>query len=67
VANESLFSRALVDLLSRNRKSYLRDEDIAHEVTTKVRETLKNQQPQFGPIADSHEFGKFEFIRKEIS
>jgi hypothetical protein len=56
----------LIDLLTRNRKSYLRDEDIAYEVTRKVREVLKNQQPQFGPIADTHEFGKFVFIRNKI-
>jgi len=64
VANESLFSKALVDVLTRNRKLYLRDEDIAYEVTKRVREVLRQQQPQSGPIAETHDYGKFLFIKK---
>jgi hypothetical protein len=64
VANESLFSKALVDVLTRNRKLYLRDEDIAYEVTKRVREVLRQQQPQSGPIVETHDYGKFLFIKK---
>jgi hypothetical protein len=67
VANESLFTKALIDLLIRNREPYLRDEDIAHELSKKVRGVIKQQQPQFGPIADTHDFGKFVFIRNSFN
>lgn len=64
VANESRFSDALVDVLARNRNLFLRAEDIAYEIAKSVREVLK-QQPLFGPITETHKFGKFVFIRED--
>lgn len=64
VANRSLFSRALHDLLSRNQQGFLRSADVAFRISKSVREVLNNQQPQYGPVARTHEFGQFVFIRK---
>lgn len=64
VLNQSLFSKILVDILSRNTEAYLRDEDIAYQVTKRVREVSKHQQPQFDRFAETDEFGKFIFIKK---
>jgi hypothetical protein len=68
VPNESTFARAVAVALTDNRSRFLRAEDLSHEVSSKVRETVTGQKPQFGVIQDAgHEFGQFIFVLRRSS